>query len=276
MVIGDVRITMIRGSHTQELTDIGVKKVHHIWPNIGIGFAGNIGVGFRMIDELRHFYMWQDGFVGALPLTEAWCDYMNSRYWGLLPPHLRGQPTHLVIAGFHPSPINGADLRPIPVGVGAIVECPQREDEPMRITCKFGGMDRAVSIGSGSGVEEYKRLLNEFDWLQISQWHDPHLAMGAVIQWTIDRQPTIGVSRDVIGHVLVSHRDGFGAQVIALGDHAQDRDRVAISPDELRVLLDRRGLPFAGSIRGHTVIFSGSNSVDSLRGTNGVRKQPRA
>lgn len=227
-VIGDVRITIATPLGAEELEDVGVKKVHHIMPNIVVGFAGNIAVGFRMVEELRHFYSWRPTFTGALNLAEEWCDYMKLRYWELLPPHLRGQPTHLIVAGFHPSPVSEADPQPIPIGVGLIVECPTREGEPPEITRKFGAMDPAVSIGSGSGVDEYKRLLNEFDWLQAAQFPDPQLAMAAVVQWTIERQPTLGVSKDVIGHVLIGRRDGFGAQVIALGDHAQT-GRVSLS-----------------------------------------------
>lgn len=250
LVIGDVRISVRTPQGFQELPEIGVKKVHHVLPNIVVGFAGSIGVGFRMVEELRQFYSWQAGFVGALTLADAWCEYMRSRYWGLLPHHLRGQITHLIVAGFHPSPVSESDPRPIPIGVGAIIECPTEEGEPMKVIQRFGAMDPAVSIGSGSEVEEYKRLLNEFDWLKVSQFPDPHLAVGAIVQWTIDRQPTLGVSRDVIGHMLIGYRDGFGAQVVALGDHAQDRDRVAVAPDELKVLLERRGELPTGEVRG--------------------------
>lgn len=239
-VVGDVRITMVSPSGPKELPEIGVKKVHHILPNIVMGFAGSIGVGFRMVEELRQFYSWRASFTGALNLTEEWCNYMEKRYWELLPPHLRGQPAHLIIAGFHPSPVSGSDPRPIPVGVGLIVECPTGAGEPMRVVRTFGGLDPAVSIGSGTGVEEYKQLLNEFDWLKAAQFPDPQLAIAAIVQWTIDRQPSLGVSGDVIGHVLVGRHDGFGAQAIGLGDLAQDRSRIAIAPDELRVLLERQ------------------------------------
>lgn len=237
-LIGDLRITVTTEDSSREVTDIGVKKVHHVAPNIVVGFAGNIAVGFQMVEELRVFCSDRSPITSALTVAEEWCDHMRDRFWEIVRSDLWRRECHLILAGFHPTPPESGSPR-IPIGTGSILECPLIEGDSFKIVRQFGWKDRAVSIGSGTGVDEYRRLLDEFDWLQAAQMPDSHVMLGAVVQWTINRQPTIGVSTDVIGHVLVGARDGFFAETVALGDLVKERNKIAVSSNELMSLLER-------------------------------------
>jgi hypothetical protein len=100
VMLSDIRISARVGSTTKEVTDFGVKKIHHVAWTAFAGFAGSIPLGFALVDDLyRHL---QDAYDPHVPTSTLASDWARTRLPRLsqMEQPARDRPTQ-VIAGWH-------------------------------------------------------------------------------------------------------------------------------------------------------------------------------
>jgi hypothetical protein len=236
VMISDVRISVQTDTDIAEVTDFGVQKIYHVAPTVFAGFAGSIGVGFHLIDDLdmhlQHAYA-QD--IATSTLAAGWAEGVVSRL-ASVNAAWRPRPTSLIVAGMHLAPVvvDGVETdEHMPFGSGAIVRFPRGLDS-RPVVKKFGWSDRGVSFGSGAEVAEYRKALSEIDWVQLSSWGGhTEAAMTGLMQLTIANNPTPGISPDLMVMIMIRTPDGLVGRGRAFGPLASDRSRIATDEREL-------------------------------------------
>jgi hypothetical protein len=256
VMVGDIRISI--GDPPIEITEFGVKKIHHVAETIYAGFAGSVVLGFRLINHLAlHLEETFDPFTSTINLTEHWASTLPTQIAPLVPSELAAASTHLIVAGFHLAPVNNEEGTSsgehIPFGSGCIVRLPEPVTGIAEVE-RFAWQSAGVSVGSGSVVPQCGKMLKELDWLQLSNWSDPALVMSAIMKLTIESAPTFGVSTDLIAMLMKLGPNGIVGSGRTFGDTASDRSLIADNEGELYRLWDRFA-PLSGatttlSIRG--------------------------
>ncbi len=243
VMMSDIRISTGDGTNTEEIVEFGVKKIHHVAPTVFAGFAGNIVLGFRLIDDLRTYLnQFFDPNRSTIDLAESWSSNLPERIGALVTHEIAHVRTDLIVAGMHLAPVSNSDGTPtderIPFGAG----CQIRLLEPAtgyadieRFSWNSGG----VSVGSGSAVPEYQRMLTELDWIQLSTWNDSAAMMTAIMKMTIEAAPTLGISTDLIAMMMKRGSDGIVGSGGTSGAMASDRSLIAANEHEFCELWTR-------------------------------------
>ena len=247
VMMSDIRISV----GTTEVPQFGVKKIHRVAPTVFAGFAGSVILGFRLIGDLTAYLTEHvDPTASTISLAEGWAGALPSRVRSFVSEDLGSLRTDLVIAGMHLVSVNDPDGMPtaerMPFGAGCIVRLPEPMNGGAELE-RFSWNSAGVSVGSGSQVPAYGQMLRELDWVQLSGWEDPALAMTAVMNLTIESTPIAGVSADLVamvmkytGHEIV----GVGRTV---GDIASNRALMAENEDEFAALWETFG-PGSGAL----------------------------
>jgi hypothetical protein len=238
VAIGDLRISV----GTEELLEFGVRKVHSVGPDMIMGFAGSIGVGFAMVDDVRRFYRSDaPAFDTTREFAEAWARDVKGRFSDLVPQGTAGQACHLILAAMCRSPIRGEPTRFMPNGLGVVIKCPQIQGLAPLVARDFWAVGGAASIGSGNAVPALRDMLTELDWLGISKWGtSAQSVLTWIAQHELSANPIRGVSTDVTSMIrLLGAGDQLGSASIAMGPLAEDEMRMATTWDELLQLARR-------------------------------------
>jgi hypothetical protein len=104
--ISDVRVTAGNGSGTDCL-----QKIHPIGRWIAAGFAGDVRIGFAMVDELQALLFSEDEHLACDPLLVAqeW-PHDARQVFARFPPDARGNGCHLMLISTHPEEHTGNPL----------------------------------------------------------------------------------------------------------------------------------------------------------------------
>jgi len=147
VLVADVRVSFASGEHDM------LRKIHEVAPNIAIGFAGSVRVGFDMVESLRGYIA--NGHFGDCPPTgrivSKW--WRRARYdWKSVDPQQEKLGCALIIAGAQAA--KGFVHRNIAYRLCAPDFEPETIDREPR------------SIGSGNQVASYRNLLGQsgYEW----------------------------------------------------------------------------------------------------------------
>jgi hypothetical protein len=232
VMLSDIRISVEMDGTTHEITDFGVKKIHHVAPTVFAGFAGSIPLGFQLIDDLDvHLQATYDPHVPTHTLATDWAGGIHARLADFNHPS-RSRRTSIIVAGMHLPPSRPDAPGPSTWGSGSVVDFPHGLDERATVET-FGPFHGGVSIGSGSDVPEYKELLTELDWVELSNWDNSEVAMSAITQHVIERTPSPGVSRDLMVMIMTNGPNGIVGRGMPLGPMASNR--ALIAEDEVQL-----------------------------------------
>jgi hypothetical protein len=168
VMLSDIRISVEGDGRTREVTEFGVKKVHYVAPTVFVGFAGSIPLGFTLVDDLDLYL--QDAYDPHVATSTLARNWVRSRLPDLAQTEhpARHIPTQVLVAGMHLPPVEEG-VRRLPWGSGAVLHLPHGLDGKARVE-PFGWDAGGVSIGSGSDVPQYREMLSELPWVELSQW----------------------------------------------------------------------------------------------------------
>lgn len=169
IAVSDARVSFCdrNTGHVIESWD-GVQKIHEVAPNILMGFAGSIYLGFKCVSDFAHFLgpnptrrfvKLEEALIDwAGDLRDAWRDPKQ------VPPEEASGGCHLLFLGVDPTK-NVGDISWWPVTSGFIVRAPDFDIEAIPGT-------EPGSIGSGSGKSAYLAVLERLatNWIDISNF----------------------------------------------------------------------------------------------------------
>lgn len=195
----------------------GVQKIHEVAPNILMGFAGSIYLGFKCVADFSKFvgpnptrrFVHLDGALAdwSEDLRAAW---RNSRQ---VPPEEAKSGCQLLFLSVHPTE-NVGGMSSWPVTSGLVVRAPDFDIEEIRAK-------EVRSIGSGSQRPEYLEELEGLAsrWVDVANFASApvgglgHLLVASTLQDALQRTPLQGVGASL--HTGSVTRDG-GVHVSAL------------------------------------------------------------
>jgi hypothetical protein len=259
-MIGDVRVS----EGDREIEAFGVQKVHAVWPNLLVGFAGTILTGFKMLSNFGQFAAERNPreASGVLSLSiralcSEWVDGLSPQ-WEWIAPTLYSRPCDLIVAGIHAAATMSGERPGEQVGwtsngQACLIHCPVQAGKRAEIVEVSGGFG-ASSIGSGTGVDSYRRFLEEFDWVEFANWqrNGPSVA-SVMMQQAIEANPHLGISTDIIALYLIAVRSmTFEPGEFARGPLVAEPHRIARNESEVTALhaRHRAGQGGVGSLRG--------------------------
>jgi hypothetical protein len=146
--ISDIRVTF-RGNRTKDC----LQKIHPISPNICLGFAGSVRIGFSLVERLRYeLRNTPPGSAWDQYEVAKWCPGVFEEVFASHTVEERNLQSHLIMLAAHPrEPVDDPTWAKCSV---FILKCPQfsLEEAPLLTV---------VSIGSGAGVEVYRSVIQK-------------------------------------------------------------------------------------------------------------------
>jgi hypothetical protein len=197
VLVADVRVSFPSGERDM------LRKIHPVAPNIALGFAGSVAVGFDMVESL-HDYIASVG-VGDCPppgrIIHRWWRHARRHWRENVTAERQNLGCKLIVAGAYPA--KGFKHGNVAYRLSAPEFTPERIDrEPQ-------------AIGSGNGVAQYRQLLGQsgHQWYQQYQKHPqflqssagPLTVFGDILREAIAQTPAKGVSEHL--HLCVVRCD---------------------------------------------------------------------
>jgi hypothetical protein len=196
--ISDIRVTFADGSEKDCL-----QKLYPMSRFIAAGFAGSVRIGFSMLDALT--LLLQDLPEGAAWHPEEVADCFQDlarQVFKAAPQEEQMCRSHLMLLGAHPT----QDL-----GIPGCARCSVHVLRSPDFDPQLAGTGEVVSIGSGSAVAPYRKVLDGFSSNVLSLLRGEEmgarmgfLALSMVVQKTIEQNPTAGISPHA--HICVVRR----------------------------------------------------------------------
>jgi hypothetical protein len=197
VLLADVRVSFVDPSTHRVINEIDcVQKVHPVAPNLAVAFSGSVEAGFFIVDQLKRA-------LAGLPRGELWSPaqiaHQSSRQlkrlWEKLDPKIRAGGCELLLVGAFP----GTGPPPFAHSDAYRYRAPDFELERLPRA-------HASSIGSGSDVDKYVRMIESFadDHGQLSEFSlqsfpgGPAGLMGVVLGELINDNPTPGISSQLV------------------------------------------------------------------------------
>jgi hypothetical protein len=196
--VSDIRVTFADGSEKD-----CVQKLYPMSRFIAAGFAGSVRIGFAMLDALARL-------LRDLPEGAAWYpEEVTNCFQDLAKQVFQAAPqieqmgcSHLMLLGAHPT----EDL-----GIPGHARCSTYILRSPDFVPQLAPTGKVVSIGSGSAVAPYQKVLDGFSSNVLSLLHGEErgarsgfLALSMAIQKTIEQNPTAGISSHA--HICVVRR----------------------------------------------------------------------
>jgi hypothetical protein len=196
--ISDVRVTLANGREMDCL-----QKLYPMSRFIAAGFAGSVRIGFAMLDALA--YMLRDLPDGSAWHPEEVADCFQdlaSQVFQAAPQAEQALHSHLMLLGAHPTE---------DAGIPGWVRCSVHTLRSPAFAPQLARAGEVVSIGSGSAVARYQKVLDGFssNVLSLLQGEVMDARMGflplsIVVQKTIEQNPIPGISPHA--HICVVRR----------------------------------------------------------------------
>ena len=196
--ISDIRVTFADGIEKDCL-----QKLYPMGRFIAAGFAGSVRIGFSMLDALT--LLLQDLPEGAAWHPEEVADCFQDlarQVFQAAPQKEQMCRSHLMLLGAHPT----QDL-----GLPGYARCSVHILRSPDFVPQMAGTGEVVSIGSGSAVGPYQKVLDGFSSNVLSLLRGEEmgarmgfLALTMVVQKTIEQNPTAGISPHA--HICVVRR----------------------------------------------------------------------
>ncbi|MFZ3073086.1 MAG: hypothetical protein WA162_07565 [Thermodesulfobacteriota bacterium] len=152
VAISDIRVTFQKADG--EITYIDcLQKVYPVGNFLVAGFAGSVRVGFELIEDMRRFLSPNPPDMSWIPEWVAvnW-RRRGRKIFSMAPLNEQKLSSSILLVGIHPTH-NLGDGRS-PKGVACVFKSPEFEPE-------FYEVNKFVSIGSGTEVEQYKKRLHD-------------------------------------------------------------------------------------------------------------------
>jgi hypothetical protein len=196
--ISDIRVTFADGSEKDCL-----QKLYPMSRFIAAGFAGSVWIGFAMLDAMA--YLLKD-----LPERSAWhpqevADCFQDlalQVFQAAPQPEQILQSHLILLGAHPT----EDM-----GIPGCARCSVYILKSPSFVPQLGRIGEVVSIGSGTTVASYQKVLDGFSSNVLSLLHGEEMGMemgflslSMVVQKTIEQNPAAGISPHA--HICVVRR----------------------------------------------------------------------
>jgi hypothetical protein len=183
VLAADVRVSFSNGDER----DV-IRKLHEVAPNIVVGFSGSVRVGFEMVEQLR---MYSEAVFGDeyVPAGKFVFESRGAarKVWRSAASAEQDLGCSLMLVGAQPP--KGF----VHSNAGFVLRAP--DFDPVQ----FGRTP--VAIGSGSGVADYKGLLQESteSWIERFKRFNlinmaPLEPFGSILGDTIDASPQPGIS----------------------------------------------------------------------------------
>jgi hypothetical protein len=196
--LSDIRVTFPDGSEKDCL-----QKLYPMSRFIAAGFAGSVRIGFAMLDALA--LLLRDLPEGAAWYPEEVADCFQDsarQVFQAAPQREQMGGSHLMLLGAHPT----EDL-----GIPGWARCSTHILRSPDFVPQLAPTGKVVSIGSGSTVEPYQKVLDGFSSNVSSLLRGEErgarsgfLILSMAIQKTIEQNPTAGISPHA--HICVVRR----------------------------------------------------------------------
>jgi hypothetical protein len=203
LLVSDVRVTLGDGSELDCL-----QKIYPIGRFLVVGFAGDVKIGFAMVDMLRRWLHEPDEQLAWIPEeTAALLPDIAVGIFAAFPDENRDRGCELILAGIHPTEKMGDSPWTRP----SVYTFRAPTFQPRAVS-----MNEFVSIGSGGYVDEYREVLERTsgmnpDFMTIETMgraaaHSGGSLLSMLIRKEMETRPTAGISRH------------FHICVVSLGD----------------------------------------------------------
>ena len=223
VLIGDIRLSwMTQDGRMKDEIRFGVQKLHMVNPSLWAGFAGSVDIGFGMVERLRSAStaLTADGErPEPETIVERWRDDVVQSYDNDYPDDCRRAGCHMLVLGASQRWVELNGRRLFRTTRLFLLELPL----PGHAFAGFAELqwNHFYSIGSGSRVEEYCRLLDETtadgrqgllafrglgDYAPLAGFLTS-IGMGTVIEKT----PTPGISSNLLTAVVTADGTHFGS-----------------------------------------------------------------
>lgn len=162
VLVGDIRVSYDDGDRGYEELRFGVRKIHQVTPSIWAGFAGSVELGFRMVRRLRAFARAEYERTRTPPEPDVLINDFAAREESRYPKFaedLRWGGCELLVVGARQRWVELNGKQVFRMALGTIVRFPL----PGEIGVEASPIDfnHFGSIGSGSGIEEFRLHLEE-------------------------------------------------------------------------------------------------------------------
>jgi hypothetical protein len=227
---------------------VGLQKVHPLCPFVVAGFAGSVELGFRAIEDLRHYIGDTPEGAAVYPSVIArWWPRRPRRMWPSFPAHLRALGLSVILVGASPDPT------PFTTSHAFLFDAPDFELKRIR---PF----RPTGIGSGNGVPQVVAALDDLvDPANLNQGllraelmpMGGAFALGVALGSALDEEPTDHVSAEFQTWRVARGAIELGSnEMTALTPGAEDRvmPRLATSLAEFKELTADAGYSTAAAV----------------------------
>ena len=231
--LSDIRVTLQDGTEENCL-----QKIYDIGPNLALGFAGSVIIGFAIVEQLKATINIKESNTELDPLVVAnRVPNIVQEIFNSFPLKIREDKCHLMLLSAHPTENDGA----APWARCYIHKFLSPDFKP-----SVAPLREIVSIGSGSSIDPYIQALRgletNLDLFRLETGTMPGSAYALVYSITsmLRRTPIAGISNHL--HICIVERDGvqIGKNNEIVHDHPEDNftmPPVAQSWEELQEIL---------------------------------------
>lgn len=237
--LSDVRVTLSNGTEKDCL-----QKIYNIGPHIVLGFAGSVAIGLKIVNQLA-LELPPPPKKGLSLIPQAVAENLPigaQKIFSEFPEQERRLGSQLLLLSAHPSENHGS----APWAKCYVYRFSAPDFHP-----KLADSSEIVSIGSGSGVEAYKKILqdlqDDFEHFKLQQYHPNGAALGMMtsISSVLKKLPMKGISQHI--QFCVVGRDGIKIGKNDIEDKEMPEKSFIMPPlatslEELRKMLSANGI----------------------------------
>ncbi len=226
IMLSDVCITFTLPDGTTRPKDC-LRKIFPVCHGLAAGFAGSVNLGFAMLRDL-YLFTKANPKIEKTPewITENWCSRARLLFNNAV---LSGcnQSVGLLLVGTHPS----VDLGIPGLAQSFVIKMESPNFSPTIIT----GPEKILSIGCGSGVEEYTSILKDMSedegWFDLVRMEEGGagglgIALGVLIASAIKDQPVPGISQHC--HLTLIDRNVIKVHELNRIDFTEDGKEIEV------------------------------------------------
>lgn len=237
--VSDIRVTLSDGTEKDCL-----QKIYNVGSHIVLGFAGSVAIGLKIVNQLA-LELPPPPKQGLSLIPQAVAEDFPSgaqKIYREFPEQEHRLGSQLILLSAHPTENDGS----APWAKCYVYRFSAPDFHPI-----LAGSSEIVSIGSGSGVEAYRKTLydlqDDFEHLKLQQYYSYGAALGMMtsISTILKRLPSKGISQHI--QFCVVGRDGVRIGKNDIEDNEVPEKSfkmppVATSLEELKNMLSANGI----------------------------------